>query len=110
MLLICFIAGFYVRFLSLIKPPTRATIGNIETEPELLLEIMELNEDIELARNDKDDLMALLDRLEKDIESIVEQLKAAFADDNGSHARCLLVRYAYYNSSLDKLRSQLVNV
>lgn len=84
--------------------------GNIETEPELLLEIMELNEDIELARNDKDDLMALLDRLEKDIESIVEQLKAAFADDNGSHARCLLVRYAYYNSSLDKLRSQLVNV
>ena len=83
--------------------------GNIETEPELLLEIMELNEDIELA-DDKDSLMDVSARLEQDIGAIVAQLKTAFAEDNASEARRLVVRFAYYNSSLDKLRGQLASV
>lgn len=85
------------------------TKGNIETEPELLLEIMELNEDIELA-NDKTILMDVSGRIEEIIDDIMKQLKTAFVEENVTEARRLVVRYAYYNSSLDKLRGQLASM
>lgn len=72
------------------------------------MEIMELNEDIELA-TDKESLMDVSARLETDIGAIVEALKTAFTEDNASEARRLVVRFAYYNSTLDKLKGQLVS-
>lgn len=69
---------------------------------------MELNEDIELAGNDKASLMDVSAHIEENLSAIVAQLKTAFAEDNASEARRLVVRYAYYNSALDKLRAQLV--
>ena len=102
-----------LRVLAYFVPLTQSGIthtkGNIETEPELLLEIMELNEDIELA-NDKDSLMDVSARLEDDIAAIVAKLKTVFAEDNASEARQLVVRFTYYKSSLDKLRGQLASV
>ena len=59
--------------------------GNVETEPELLLEIMELNEDIELAK-DKPSLESVEERIEEDIREIIENVKQAFDDKNGAEA------------------------
>ena len=70
---------------------------------------MELNEDVELA-TDKDRLMDVWRQVEAATEAIVASLKTAFAADNAIEARRLVVRFAYYNSLVDKLRGQLASV
>lgn len=84
------------------------TVVNVDTEPELLLELMELNEEIELAANDQDSLRMLMENVEETIGNIVERLKLSFEERNGGESRKLTIQYSYYNSVLAKLKSQSI--
>lgn len=80
-------------------------------EPDLLLEIMELNEEIELAAGDRDALRALNSQLEETLAGLVTGLRVAFDEnDSGSEARRLALRFSYYLSALGKVKSSLLKV
>lgn len=113
----------YQRALYLLKHRYMITIGDEDTttsstnniidpsssEPDLLLEILELNEEIELAANDGDGLRALATQLEDTIGRLVAGLKTAFDEhDSGSEARRLVLRFAYYLSALEKVKAGLL--
>ncbi|OTF69865.1 hypothetical protein BLA29_008325, partial [Euroglyphus maynei] len=80
--------------------------ANVDSEPELLLEIMELNEEIEMAINDNDySKQMIMEKLEENIEKLKKNLTIAFNELNGDEARKLTVRYSYYKNALAKLKS-----
>ncbi|XP_075680992.1 iron-sulfur cluster co-chaperone protein HscB-like protein, mitochondrial isoform X2 [Dermatophagoides pteronyssinus] len=81
---------------------------NVDSEPELLLEIMELNEEIELANNDHDGQQILMEQLEENIEKLIKNLTIAFDELNASEARKLTIKYSYYNNALAKLKSSIL--
>ncbi|KAH9416291.1 hypothetical protein DERP_000792 [Dermatophagoides pteronyssinus] len=81
---------------------------NVDSEPELLLEIMELNEEIELANNDHDGQQILMEQLEENIEKLIKNLTIAFDELNGCEARKLTIKYSYYNNALAKLKSSIL--
>lgn len=80
--------------------------ANVDSEPELLLEIMELNEEIEMAINDNDySKQMIMEKLEENIEKLKKNLTIAFNELNGDEARKLTIRYSYYKNALAKLKS-----
>ncbi|KAH7636618.1 hypothetical protein HUG17_10588 [Dermatophagoides farinae] len=80
---------------------------NMDSEPNSLLEIMELNEEIELAHNDPDSLRVIMEQLKENMEKLMQNLTIAFNDLNASEARTLTIKYSYYNNAMAKLKSSL---
>ena len=79
----------------------------MDSEPNSLLEIMELNEEIELAHNDPDSLRVIMEQLKENMEKLMQNLTIAFNDLNASEARTLTIKYSYYNNVMAKLKSSL---
>lgn len=79
----------------------------MDSEPNSLLEIMELNEEIELAHNDPDSLRVIMEQLKENMEKLMQNLTIAFNDLNASEARTLTIKYSYYNNAMAKLKSSL---
>lgn len=79
---------------------------SVTSEPDLLLEILELNEEIELAAGDAAGLQALSAQLEETIARLVAGLRVAFDEnDSGGEARRLVLRFSYYLSALEKVKA-----
>ncbi|UXI18884.1 major abundant protein BTP1 [Sarcoptes scabiei] len=83
-----------------------ADLGDAYSEPELLLEIMELNEEIEMAANNEESLRLLGEQVEETIAEIIEQLADRFQQSNMTDARRLTIKFSYYRTIASKLKSQ----
>ncbi|XP_029680160.1 iron-sulfur cluster co-chaperone protein HscB [Formica exsecta] len=92
--------GLYMLQLKGISIPEATTNLN----PEFLMEIMERNEEIENAMEDKDKIIKLAKESKKMLDTLSKQVAEAFNKEDIETATKILIKMKYYNTIDDRLK------
>jgi len=72
--------------------------------PEFLMEIMERNEEIENAKEDKDKVLKLAKESKKLLDTMSRQVAEAFSKEDIETATKILIKMKYYDSVDNRLK------
>jgi len=92
--------GLYILKLHNVSIPEETT----SLEPEFLMEIMEINEQIEEASEDKGKTLELLKINRSVLDSLTKQISQSFHNENIDEAKRLLIKMKYYISIENRLK------
>ncbi|KAK7079632.1 hypothetical protein SK128_027443 [Halocaridina rubra] len=77
--------------------------GQIDMDPEFLMEIMELNEELEEA-TDKEDVADIGQKNQKLLDNLLQEADAAFSANDIELARAIVAKIKYYNNIYWKIK------
>ncbi|XP_014216876.1 iron-sulfur cluster co-chaperone protein HscB, mitochondrial [Copidosoma floridanum] len=92
--------GLYMLKLHNVSIPEETT----SLEPEFLMEIMENNEQVEEAAEDKEKALELLKKNREILDSLIKQISTSFREENIDEAKKLLIKMKYYISIESRLK------
>lgn len=81
---------------------------NTSDDPELLLDIMEKNEDVENCET-KEELNEVLEEMQETISKMYEIFENYLKDENLEHSRNILIKMRYYTSIENNIKAKLYN-
>ncbi|KAK0078341.1 hypothetical protein PV325_002663 [Microctonus aethiopoides] len=84
--------------------------GTTSLEPEFLMEIMERNEEVEEATDNKDKLLTLTAETNKILTELSKQISNAFDHGDIERARMMIIRMKYYNTLNERLKKTKYNL
>ncbi|KAG7201742.1 hypothetical protein KM043_004464 [Ampulex compressa] len=92
--------GFYLLELNNISVPE----GTTNLNPEFLMEIMERNEEVENAKDDKDKIVRLLHENKEMLDTLTKDVTDAFKKEDIESAKAALIKMKYYDSIERRLK------
>ncbi|KAK2579586.1 hypothetical protein KPH14_010881 [Odynerus spinipes] len=79
--------------------------GSTSLHPEFLMEIMEINEEVESAMNDKKKAIKLMEENKKILQELSKEVADAFDTNDTERAKEALVKMKYYTSIENRLKA-----
>ncbi|XP_046833290.1 iron-sulfur cluster co-chaperone protein HscB [Vespa crabro] len=79
--------------------------GTTSMNPEFLMEIMERNEEIESASNDKEKVIRLMEENKIILQKLSRKVADAFSNNNTEQAKEILMKMKYYTSIENRLKA-----
>ncbi|OXU28621.1 hypothetical protein TSAR_010926 [Trichomalopsis sarcophagae] len=78
--------------------------GTTSLDPEFLMEVMEINEEVEEAFENKEKALMLLQKNRETLAVLTKQISTAFSNNDIDQAKKLLIRMKYYMSIDNRLK------
>ncbi|XP_003427292.1 iron-sulfur cluster co-chaperone protein HscB [Nasonia vitripennis] len=78
--------------------------GTTSLDPEFLMEVMEINEEVEEAFESKEKALMLLQKNRETLAVLTKQISTAFSNNDIDQAKKLLIRMKYYTSIDNRLK------